>query len=336
MITGHTGFKGTWLTFLLEHLKVPMVGYSLGPQEDSLYKRAKRLGCIPEMFADIEDKDCLNAFLDDHKPSAIIHLAAQPLVLKSYEAPLETFRVNVMGTATLLNTAFSKEFVRSIIAVTTDKVYRNQSEGIRFIESDSLEGKDPYSASKVGTESVISAWQQIAHTIGGPQLTSVRAGNVVGGGDWAQDRLIPDLIRGQVAQKVTHIRNPESTRPWQHVLDPLVGYLNTLEITLQGNQIKSVNFGPDEDSLPVARVTEIAIDAWPELKILIERSQNEKIEAKQLDLDSTFAKKIIGWEPKFSQEDAVRMTINWWKNLIKEDQSASKLCNADIEKYFSS
>jgi len=336
MVTGHTGFKGTWLTLLLERLRIPVVGYSLAPQENSLFDRAERIGCIPEIFADIRDRDCVNKFLDEHKPSGIIHLAAQPLVLKSYESPLETFQVNVMGTANVMDVAFSKNYVKSIISVTTDKVYRNLSQSKRFIESDSLEGKDPYSASKVGTESVISAWQQIASKNGGPNITAVRAGNVVGGGDWAENRLIPDLIRGLIANKITSIRNPESTRPWQHVLDPLVGYLNAMELTLQGIEIRSINFGPREDSLPVSRVVEIATGVWPDIKTIFAGSQSNSTEAKFLDLDSSFAESKVGWEPRFSQEEAIKTTIEWWKNFIVGNQDVRDLCNSDIESYLKS
>lgn len=336
MVTGHTGFKGTWLTLLLERLRIPVIGYSLAPQENSLYDRAERIGCIPEIFADIRDRECINSFIDKYMPSGIIHLAAQPLVLKSYESPLETFQVNVMGTANVMDVAFSKNYVKSIIAVTTDKVYRNLIKSKRFIESDSLEGKDPYSASKVGTESVISAWQQIASNIGGPSVTAVRAGNVVGGGDWAENRLIPDLIRGVTASKITSIRNPESTRPWQHVLDPLVGYLNTMEYTLQGIEINSINFGPREDSLSVSRVVEIATDVWPDIETIFAGSQSSSTEAKFLDLDSSFAKSKVGWEPRFSQEEAIKTTIEWWKNFVIENQDVRDLCNSDIENYLKS
>jgi CDP-glucose 4,6-dehydratase len=263
-------------------------------------------------------------------------MAAQPLVLKSYESPRETFDVNVMGTVNVLDIAFNKEFVKAIIVVTTDKVYKNDNSGRAFVETDPLEGKDPYSASKVGTESVISAWQQIASKNGGPSITAVRAGNVVGGGDWAENRLIPDLIRGLIANKITSIRNPESTRPWQHVLDPLVGYLNAMELTLQGIEIKSINFGPQEDSLPVSRVVEIATDVWPDIETIFAGSQSSSTEAKFLDLDSSFAKSKVGWEPRFSQEEAIKTTIEWWKNFVIENQDVRDLCNSDIENYLKS
>ena len=198
LLTGHTGFKGTWMTFLLEHLDVPVVGYSLPAEKDSLYDRAERVGVIPEKFGDILNYELLEQFIDKHNPSTIIHMAAQPLVLKSYENPRATFDVNVMGTANVLDIAFKKDFIEAIVIVTTDKVYKNDDSGRAFIETDPLGGKDPYSASKVGTEAVVAAWQQIAKISGGPQVYSARAGNVIGGGDFAESRLIPDIIRGLV------------------------------------------------------------------------------------------------------------------------------------------
>jgi CDP-glucose 4,6-dehydratase len=246
LLTGHTGFKGTWMTFLLEHLNVPVVGYSLHAEEDSLFDRAERTAAIPEVFADIRDYETLEKFIDLHKPSIIIHMAAQPLVLKSYENPRETFDVNVMGTVNVLDIAIKKNFVKAIIVVTTDKVYRNDNSGRAFVETDPLEGKDPYSASKVGAEAVVSAYQQVSKVDGGPSVVSVRAGNVIGGGDYAVNRLLPDLIRGYLNSKIVQIRNPESTRPWQHVLDPLLGYLLALESAITVKTFDSFNFGPDE------------------------------------------------------------------------------------------
>jgi CDP-glucose 4,6-dehydratase len=247
LLTGHTGFKGTWMTFLLEHLNVHVVGYSLHAEKDSLYDRAERTAAIPEVFADIRDYETLEKFIDQQKPSTIIHMAAQPLVLKSYENPRETFDVNVMGTVNVLDIAFKKDFVKAIIVVTTDKVYRNDNSGRAFVETDPLEGKDPYSASKVGTESVVAAWQQITKVSGGPRVVSVRAGNVIGGGDWATDRLIPDFLRAIDAGETLRIRSPNSVRPWQHVLEPLSGYLMLAErlVTDGATFAEAWNFGPE-------------------------------------------------------------------------------------------
>jgi CDP-glucose 4,6-dehydratase len=317
LITGHTGFKGTWLTFLLEHLGVATVGYSLAPEKDSLYDRAKLTDKIPEIYADIREAETFRKFLATHKPSAIIHMAAQPLVLQSYKTPKETFDVNVMGTVNVLNEAFAAEFVQAVIVVTTDKVYRNDNSGRAFVETDPLEGKDPYSASKVGTEAAISAWQQIQKVSGGPVVVSVRAGNVIGGGDWAENRLIPDLVRGFISGEPIEIRSPESTRPWQHVLEPLVGYLMTLEYVLEGGEIYSINFAPDGENLSVSEVVNIAKSSWgTETKVEIMNDfEKSKLESTYLKLNSEFSHKLFPRLPSIEQASAINKTIKWWINV---------------------
>jgi CDP-glucose 4,6-dehydratase len=339
LLTGHTGFKGTWMTFLLEHLNVPVVGYSLPAEKDSLYDRAERMGVVPEAFGDVRDYEALENFIDLHKPSTVIHMAAQPLVLKSYENPRETFDVNVMGTVNVLDIAFKKDFVKAIIVVTTDKVYRNDNSGRAFVETDPLEGKDPYSASKVGTEAVVSAWQQIAKVSGGPKVISVRAGNVIGGGDFAENRIIPDLIRGVLTGKPVEIRNPNSTRPWQHVLDPLWGYILTLDETLNTKSIKSLNFAPREQSLSVAEVVQVSIASWDaiEVNVNIRKTsgrQDTSVESRELQLESNLASSLIRWSPSFTQEEAIVSTIDWWKSLTLEKVPASVLIEDDIKRFF--
>jgi CDP-glucose 4,6-dehydratase len=331
LLTGHTGFKGTWMTFLFEELKVPVIGFSLSPEKDSLYEKTNRLGVIPEEYGDIRNYDLLKAFIELHKPSTIIHMAAQPLVLKSYENPLATFETNVMGTANILDIAFKSNFVQAVVIVTTDKVYKNSSSGIKFIESDSLLGKDPYSASKVGAESVVSAWQQIAKVFGGPKVVSVRAGNVIGGGDLAKDRLIPDIIRSHISRKPLIVRNQKSTRPWQHVLDPLNGYVSVVESLLQGKLIDNINFGPSEKSLEVAKVVEICskfIEFDFQIQDLSIALQN--IESASLDLDINYAIQILNWRPVYSQDFAIQKTMNWWKNVLEKKEIPSSMCTKDI------
>lgn len=332
MITGHTGFKGAWLTFLLEHLEVPTVGYSLAPEPDSLYARANRQGAIPEIYADIRTIDQVEAFIAKHRPAAIIHMAAQPLVLESYKTPRETFETNVMGTVNVLDAGFRSGFVEAVVVVTTDKVYRNDNSGRPFVETDALAGKDPYSASKVGTESAVAAWQQISKISGGPKVVSVRAGNVIGGGDWAKDRLIPDLVRGLASGEPVQIRNPDSTRPWQHVLDPLSGYLMTLEAVLNEKAIVAVNFGPGTESLTVREVVDIAVGEWPQsdaATISFEIGTGH-IEAKTLQLDSTLGRSLLGWKDSWNQKEAVISTIKWWDKVLNHSAPAREVCQADI------
>ena len=337
LISGHTGFKGTWLSFLLEYLGVPTIGYSLSPEKNSLYDRAKLTGKIPEIYADIRDAGTLEKFMETHRPSAIIHMAAQPLVLQSYKTPRETFDVNVMGTVNILEQAFATDYVRAVIVVTTDKVYRNDNSGRAFIESDPLEGKDPYSASKVGAEAAISAWQQIQKISGGPMVVSVRAGNVIGGGDWAENRLIPDLIRGFTSGTPAEIRNPASTRPWQHVLDPLVGYLMTLEHVLDGGKITSINFAPLGNSLSVADVATIAQACWGESpKIKFSQFQIPDVyEAPTLALDASYGSSLFENACHWSQEKSITKSITWWKKLMQESLNAEECVKSDIQEFLS-
>jgi CDP-glucose 4,6-dehydratase len=338
LLTGHTGFKGTWMTFLLDYLNIPVVGYSLPAEKDSLYDRAERIGAIPEVFADIRDYEALERFIDLHKPSTIIHMAAQPLVLKSYENPRETFDVNVMGTVNILDIAFKKDFIKAIIVVTTDKVYRNDDSGLAFVENDPLEGKDPYSASKVGTEAVVAAWQQIAKISGGPKVVSVRAGNVIGGGDFAKNRIFPDLLRGALSGNPVEIRNPSSTRPWQHALDPLRGYLLALEAILESRSFSSLNFSPKEKSLSVAEVIEIASSSWEKIKTKMPptKSKNTKefrVESTDLNLDSNLATSLLGWIPVYTQRESILSTVYWWKRFLNNDVRAEDLCQEEIATY---
>jgi CDP-glucose 4,6-dehydratase len=324
------------MAFLLEHIEVPVVGYSLEAEKNSLFARTNRIGGIPEVFADIRDYEALEHFINSQKPSTIIHMAAQPLVLRSYEKPRETFDVNVMGTANLLDIAFKKNFIKSIVIVTTDKVYKNESNGRAFIETDALEGKDPYSASKVGTEAVVAAWQQIANVSGGPKVVSVRAGNVIGGGDFAENRIIPDLIRGVMSGNLVEIRNPESTRPWQHVLDPLVGYISTLENSLEKLENLQLNFGPVGKNLTVLELTQIANSVFKDLKVnLLQNEAKQKHEAKTLELNSDLAKNTLGWEPKWPQKVAIYKTFKWWSLYINNLGSANELCKQEVSEFMS-
>lgn len=331
LITGHTGFKGTWMTLLLQQIGVPVIGYSLKPEKDSLYSRARLKGQIPEKFGDVRSYKKLKKFIDAHQPSVILHMAAQPLVLDSYEIPLETFDVNVMGTANLMDIAFKVKSVQAVLVVTTDKVYRNHNTGRTFVESDPLEGHDPYSASKVGAETVVRAWQQISEITGGPKVVSVRAGNVIGGGDFAKNRLIPDIIRSYISGQALIIRNPDSTRPWQHVLDPLRGYVNALEAALSGKNLTAVNFGPQEESLSVRSVIEIA-SKFLDFSFVANES-NQTIESVKLNLDSSQALSVLNWKPVYDQEKAVTSTIKWWAIAMQNKTSLIELCESEIGSY---
>lgn len=332
LVTGHTGFKGSWLMMLLNHLSIPAVGFSLPPEPESLYLRADLFGKNREHFGDIRDLSEVEKVFQMFAPSAVLHMAAQPLVLKSYEEPLETFDINIIGTANVLTTALATPEVKVIGVVTTDKVYKNENSGVSFRESDPLEGKDPYSASKVGTEAVVSAWRNISELNCGPQIISLRAGNVVGGGDFAENRLLPDLIRAQMNQESLVVRNPKSTRPWQHVLDPLCGYVSTLDKALSLKISNAYNFGPMAESLSVENVIGIAKELLGD-SIQIVASDNpdhETNEAVALSINPSRAHEELGWEPLWTQEKAITMTLEWWDKVLNSGVSAIEACAHDI------
>jgi CDP-glucose 4,6-dehydratase len=318
LITGHTGFKGTWLTLLLGELGIQTVGYSLPAEDNSMYQRLNRNGAIVEQFGDLKDKKKLEDFFASTKPSFVMHMAAQPLVLESYKEPLKTFETNVMGTVNVIEAAFKSQKVTAIGIVTTDKVYRNNDTHKKFIESDTLEGKDPYSASKVATESVVQAWRKIQEVSGGPQIIALRAGNVIGGGDFANNRIIPDLIRGMISQEIVEIRNMNNTRPWQHALDPLFGYLLALVKECENGNSTAYNFGPDDDSYSVSKLLEIVSSNFPNrIKTRVSKDSNSKLESQFLDLDSNFARKKLGWSPAWNQEKAIISTFKWWIDILE-------------------
>ena len=338
MLTGHTGFKGTWMTLLLERLEIPVVGYSLSAEQSSLFDRLRRSGVIQETIADIRDSSRLAKFIKTYKPSVVIHMAAQPLVLNSYISPKETFDINVMGTANILDLAIQDKDILSTLVVTTDKVYKNHNSAQAFVETDQLGGKDPYSASKVGTEMVVSAFRQKALVEQGhSKFFTVRAGNVIGGGDFASNRLIPDFIRAQISHHKLLIRNPTSTRPWQHVLDPLIGYLLALENSVKSQQdsFESFNFGPTETSLQVKQVIDICIDSWsPSFVVEYNMGERDKnLESSDLELDPSLSINQLGWNPVWTQQEAVKRTINWWRDVIENDVSPIDATEYDISKF---
>lgn len=335
LITGHTGFKGTWLSLLLEHLRIPTVGVSLPATPDSLYIRAERGGEIPEFFGDITSLEYVQKVFNQVNPSCVIHLAAQSLVLPSYENPISTFSVNVMGTANILEIATQHPSVQITACITSDKVYENSGKSQSFSETDKIGGKDPYSASKSAAESVITAWRNLAKERNGSNVLSYRAGNVIGGGDASQDRLIPDIIRSIYFAKELVIRNQNATRPWQHVLDPLHGYILGIEHSLKmaNDQPKSFNFGPHEPSMSVNEILVIAGDFFKNNKLRFRNQDFGKIEELNLSLDSYKANCELGWRPKYNQKSAVLKTFEWWKGNLEKGRSASMLCASDIKDF---
>ena len=336
LITGHTGFKGTWLTYLLEELGIPVVGFSLKPTKESLFQRANRFGKIPEVFGNINNLNLLMKTFKEFKPACVIHMAAQPLVIESYVDPLGTFETNVLGAAKVFEVATRAEYVELIACTTTDKVYQNNNEDLKFREGDVLRGKDPYSASKVATESVIDAWRNLAKNRFQTELLSFRSGNVIGGGDYSSNRLIPDIVRSIYANEPLIIRNPTATRPWQHVLDPLFGYLLAIEYSKNENKpsCDTFNFGPTEKSLSVGQVIQITNNFYPRFEAPVySRVDNADYEARELQLDSSRARNLLRWVPKLSQEQAVTSSLTWWIDAMENGVPADELCKNEVRSY---
>ena len=334
-LTGHTGFKGSWLSLWLTSLGATVKGYALNPPTTpSLFNEAKVDSLIDSQIADIRDQDVLYESMTKFNPDILIHMAAQPLVRYSYEAPIETYEVNVIGTAKVLEVARSCPNLKAIINITTDKCYKNDGRSEGYKENDPMGGYDPYSSSKGCAELVASSYRCSFMQDQGVGLSSVRAGNVIGGGDWADDRLIPDILRSFEKNESVIIRNPKATRPWQHVLEPLSGYL-ILAQKLYENQDKYAegwNFGPNEqDVKPVDWILDKMISKWPNSSWELDTSSNPH-EAGFLKLDILKAKSKLGWSPVWELNYALEKIINWhqaWLN--KEDMQA--ICLAEIEEY---
>jgi CDP-glucose 4,6-dehydratase len=320
LITGHTGFKGTWLMQLLDSLNISYVGLSLEPTKDALYTKIQVSNLEREYFGDIRSRSVVSKVFTEHRPQVTFHLAAQPLVLDSYKNPIETFETNVMGTANILEESRKLNIETFSGVITTDKVYRNDERGVKFLETDAIMGNDPYSASKAAAENVITAWRSLNGVSEKTFITSLRAGNVIGGGDLAENRLLPDLYRSLQSNKSPLIRNPHSVRPWQHVLDPLVGYLLALERSMELRVSSEYNFGPVDEALDVGTVAEIACKSWDsKIKPELLGTPREFHEAVLLDLSSQKAQNELNWRPCFSQIEAVTETITWWKNYNKSN-----------------
>ena len=314
LVTGHTGFKGAWLSRILYNAHAEVIGVALPPESDSLYKQATKLKFANQKFIDINNRKKITKFITQNNPDVIIHMAAQPLVRRSYRNPIETFQTNVIGTANILQSALECKNTKGVLAVTTDKVYKNLEKIDGYHEDEPLGGTDPYSASKSASEMVITAWRNLAQIAGDKVIVAARSGNVIGGGDRAEDRLIPDLIRGFKAGTKVVIRNPDSLRPWQHVLDPLYGYLMVAAKILKGEKVlNAYNFGPSENSkLTVAEMSDLACKSWPNNLGWVHQPANDSLhETKLLWLSSNRARTELGWENLLNAEESIKWSIEW-------------------------
>jgi CDP-glucose 4,6-dehydratase len=326
-VTGHTGFKGAWLITWLHLLGAKISGYAL-PPEEGLFNTISPAIEFESAFADIRDKEKLNKAIQNFQPDLIFHLAAQALVRRSYEIPAETFEVNAVGTANLLEAVNRLDKKCTVIVVTTDKVYENKEIDYHYKETDELGGYDPYSASKAAAEIVVSSFRNAffpveKYATHQKAVASVRAGNVIGGGDWNKDRIVPDIIRSLSAGLPVPVRNQNAVRPWQHVLEPLGAYLLTAML-LDKDAAKysgAYNFGPlPEDHLPVKALVEIALTCWGSGSWADRSDATQPHEAGLLKLDITKARQILNWQPKLESKEAIEWTIGWYRqekaNLI--------------------
>jgi CDP-glucose 4,6-dehydratase len=325
LLTGHTGFKGSWLALWLQALGADVVGLALDPPSTpSLYRQARVAEGMTSIHGDIRDLDVVVRAMERHRPEVVFHLAAQSLVRSSYEAPVETFATNVMGTVHVLEAMRQVGSVRVGVVVTSDKCYANRESMLwGYRETDPMGGHDPYSSSKGCTELVVASYRQsffeprsTAEGEGAVALASVRAGNVIGGGDWATDRLVPDAIRAFASGRPVHIRRPDAIRPWQHVLDPLGGYLLLAEQLWANDAPRSGawNFGPDaDDARPVAAVVEQMIQRWGEGAAATLDDGPHPHEATYLRLDCSKARSLLGWRPRLPLARALDWTVEWYR-----------------------
>lgn len=339
-ITGHSGFKGSWLTYWLRNLGAKVKGYSLPPESGTALFHHLQLPESMTVFADINLSEVLSKEILEFAPDYVFHLAAQPLVRRSYRSPLLTFQTNAIGTANVLEAIRQLENKCTCVLITTDKVYQNNEWGYPYREIDRLGGFDPYSASKACAELVISSYRSSyfepsAYSAHNKAIASARAGNVIGGGDWSEDRLIPDIIRALSAEQEVLIRNPHAVRPWQHVIEPLFGYL-VLAILLNGNVAKysgAWNFGPiNEDNLSVLEVANYALGIWGAGSLKTASDANAPHEARLLKLDINKVMNEVGWKPKMNARTAIERTISWYRRYYN-GEDALKLMDDDIKYY---
>lgn len=341
-LTGHTGFKGAWLLQTLKLLGAEVKGYALPPEnENDLYCLLNGDSLCQSVMADLRDSKRLSDEIISFQPDFVFHLAAQPLVRLSYEMPAETFEVNAIGTAHLLDGVRALEKSCSVVLITTDKVYHNKEWYYPYRENDRLGGYDPYSASKACAELIIDAYRNSffnpkdikTHQKG---IAVGRAGNVIGGGDWAKDRLLPDIARALGNNQSVIVRNPVAVRPWQHVLESLVGYL-LLGVKVENDPLQysqAYNFGPlAEDALPVKKMVQIAISKWGKGDFAISGSTDQPHEAGLLKLDISKSIAALQWKPKFNAEKAIAYTMDWYKLFFEDKDSITAFTQEQIMKF---
>jgi len=334
LVTGHTGFKGGWLAIWLNRLGARVSGIALPPDtQPNLYDSGAAASVAETVLCDIRDAPAIESAVRRIDPEIIFHLAAQALVLRSYQEPLETLNTNIMGSANILHALRKASAARAAVMVTTDKVYENLEQPIPYREDDRLGGRDPYSASKAASEIVIASLQR-AFLAGKVAVATARAGNVIGGGDWSGNRLIPDAVKAWTSGKPLEVRNPESIRPWQHVLEPLAGYLVLAETIWRRPELAAAyNFGPDPHEISsVRKLVSLARDSFGQGDVEFMRSDAQPHEAGLLALENSKARHVLGVAPRWNLETAADRTMQWYRSFYR-GRSAPALCTDDIAAY---
>ncbi len=339
LLTGHTGFKGSWLSLWLQKLGAQVTGYSLlPPTSPSLFEITKVADGMISITGDVRDLDHLKSCLTQYRPEIIVHMAAQSLVRFSYDNPVETYSINIIGTVNLLEAARFCKNVKVVIIVTSDKCYQEKGGDYGYRESDPLGGHDPYSSSKACAELVTYAYRNsytAAKNRASAAIASVRAGNVIGGGDWARDRLIPDILAAFMAKRPALIRNPDAVRHWQHVLDPLNGYLSLAECLWNNSTqfAEAWNFGPkDDDAKPVSWIVDSLVKLWGNAACWERDRSGHPREAQYLKLDSTKAQTLIKWSPQLPLQTALEWTVEWYR-AYRADKNMHELTENQINLY---
>jgi CDP-glucose 4,6-dehydratase len=335
LLTGHTGFKGAWLALWLRRLGAHVTGISLEPcTQPNLFTLANVATGCSSQFCDIRDGSALAARIKAAEPEIVFHLAAQALVREGYLHPVETMATNVMGTVHVLDALRGLPGVGAAVMVTTDKVYRNLEHPFPYREDDALGGHDPYSASKAATEIAVASYRDAYLRAQGVAVATARAGNVIGGGDWASDRLLPDAIRAWTAASVLQVRRPDAVRPWQHVLEPLCGYLTLAEqLCTDANLAGPWNFGPPtHEAATVRSVVEYARSEWPGARVSYGDGSEGPHEAGWLALEIAKARTHLDFHPRWALDEAVMRSVRWYRRQ-QEGESAQALCEAEISDY---
>jgi len=341
LVTGHTGFKGSWLSLWLQKLGADVIGYALSPPtEPSLFEVAHVANGMTSVIGDVRDLEHLQRIMTEHRPEIVIHMAAQPLVRYSYKYPVETYSTNVMGTVNMLEAVRQSESVRVVVCITSDKCYENKEWLWGYRENEPLGGRDPYSSSKGCAELVIAAYRHSyfppeAYQHHGVALASARAGNVIGGGDWAKDRLIPDIMDAIMDNRPVIIRSPNAIRPWQHVLEPLNGYLCLVEqLWMHGPKFAQAwNFGPNgENAKTVSWIVEYLTNLWGGGARWELDSAQHPHEATYLKLDCSKAKSLLGWSPRLCLPTTLEWTVKWYQGY-QRNQDMRHLTETQIARY---